>query len=209
MITRRIFLLSPAHCGGKRAAILVRADAGFALAKRLRTPAGAPLGEVFSFLSGLYFRGKLAYGTHFADPPPGMPGTVVITTNRGLVEPATPVSVSDLDDFGSVPIHPGDARYRDPLVADVGELAGRTDGGSRFVLLGSIATQKYIEILLDLLGDRLLFPEPFIGMGDMQRGALLLRAAASGSELPYVVASRAVRSLTAARRSAGRVRRSG
>ena len=44
-----------------------RAD--FDLAKRLRSSEGASLGEVFSFLSGLYFRGKFAYSTHFGRPP--------------------------------------------------------------------------------------------------------------------------------------------
>lgn len=206
MTARRIFLLSPAHCGGKRAAILARAEAAFPLAERLRTPAGAPLGEVFSFLSGLYFRGKLAYAERFAGPPAGLPGSLVITTNRGLLEPGTPVTRSELAAFGSVPIDPGDPRYRNPLVADVEALARRTDGESNFVLLGSIATRKYVELLLELLGERLLYPESFIGMGDMQRGALLLRAASSGSELPYVVASRAVRSLAAGRGAAGRDR---
>ena len=34
--------------------------AQFAMAVRLRRE-GLPLGEIFSFISGLYFRGKLAY----------------------------------------------------------------------------------------------------------------------------------------------------
>ena len=67
----RIFLLSPAHCGGKRAELLLNDRASFSLAVRLRSEAGATLGEAFSFLSGLYFRGKLAYADHFARPPEG------------------------------------------------------------------------------------------------------------------------------------------
>ena len=65
----RIFLLSPANCGGIRAKIVASPAATFDLATRLRSPAGAPLGEVFSFVSGLYFRGKLAYARRFARPP--------------------------------------------------------------------------------------------------------------------------------------------
>ena len=34
---------------------------------------GAPIGEVFSFLSSLYFRGKLTYAQRFAAPPTGVP----------------------------------------------------------------------------------------------------------------------------------------
>ena len=58
-----------------------------------------------------------------------------------------------------------------------------------------------MELLLDVAGDRLCFPEPFVGMGDMQRGSLMLRAASAGVPLPYVNAAGAVRS-----RAAGRTR---
>src|SRR5690606_20239197 len=61
----RVFLLSPAHCGGRRAQLLLNEAAEFPLAQRIRSPEGAPLGEVFSFLSGLYFRGKLTYARRF------------------------------------------------------------------------------------------------------------------------------------------------
>jgi hypothetical protein len=59
----RIFLLSPASCSGRRAEILLRERAAFDLAVRLRSGTGVTLGEAFSFLSGLYFRGKLAYAS--------------------------------------------------------------------------------------------------------------------------------------------------
>ena len=65
----RIFLLSPADCGGTRADLLMRERAAFPLAVRLRSAGGVTLGEAFSFLSGLYFRGKLAYARRFARPP--------------------------------------------------------------------------------------------------------------------------------------------
>src|SRR4026207_1669321 len=86
--TNRIFLLSPAHCGGRRAQMLINEAAQFELAERLRAKS-ASLGEIFTFLSGLYFRGKLAYSLAFARPPEGWPGAFVITTNRGLLPPDT------------------------------------------------------------------------------------------------------------------------
>ena len=85
MARLRIFLLSPAHCGGKRAQILLNERATFPLAERLRSPPGVTLGEAFSFLSGLYFRGKLAYAERFARPPAGERGVQIITTDRGLL----------------------------------------------------------------------------------------------------------------------------
>ena len=71
---RRVYLLSPAHSGGKRAGLLMRGGANFELARRLRSADGAPLGEIFAFMSGLYFRGKLAYANAFARPPAGPDG---------------------------------------------------------------------------------------------------------------------------------------
>ncbi len=85
----RIFLLSPAHCGGRRASIVLSPKAQFALAEQLRSRRGAKLGDVFEFVSGLYFRGKRAYALRFATPPePDNPivgsGVQVITPNAGL-----------------------------------------------------------------------------------------------------------------------------
>ncbi len=57
----------------------------------------------------------------------------------------------------------------------------------RIVLLGSVATAKYLDVLSGVFGDRLSFPSDFVGRGDMSRGALMLRAAAAGAELEYVV----------------------
>jgi hypothetical protein len=191
MSPHRIFLLSPAHCGGKRAAVLLRPEASFELAERLRSPEGAPLGEVFSFLSGLYFGGKLAYARRFAAPPPGLPGSLVITSSRGLLPPGTRVRPADLEEFAAVPIDPREPRYREPLAADLARLAAEAPDCD-FVLLGSVATAKYIDLLLAALGERILFPSVFAGMGDMQRGALLLRSARDGVELPCVPVAGAV-----------------
>lgn len=189
----RVFLLSPAHCGGKRAALLLREEAGFPLALRLRSPAGAPIGEVFSFLSGLYFRGKLAYASRFASPPPAGPPALVITTDRGLVDPSLPITAGDLESFARVPVDLEDPRYREPLRQSLRKLRGDAER-SRFVLLGSIATRKYVELMLEELGADLCFPQSFVGMGDMQRGARMLRAAETGVELGYISAAVAVRS---------------
>jgi hypothetical protein len=55
------------------------------------------------------------------------------------------------------------------------------------VLLGSIATGKYLDLLTEGLGDvRLRVPADFIGLGDMSRGALLLRCVRENRELEYL-----------------------
>ena len=179
----RVFLLSPAHAGGKRAALLLREEATFPLAVRLRGAEGITLGEAFSFLSGLYFRGKLAYAARFARPPATVAGAQVITADRGLVAAETPVRAAELRAFGAVDIQPNDPRYRTPLVRDVARLAEHP--GLELVLLGSVATGKYVDVLLDVVGERLLFPTDFASRGDMSRGALLLRSAREGRELSY------------------------
>src|SRR6478752_7974208 len=85
----RIFLLSPARLDGKRAHLLFYPVAMFPVARALHSTAGASIGEIFTFLSGLYFRGKLAYAEAFARPPPGLnSGVFVITPNRGLLAPS-------------------------------------------------------------------------------------------------------------------------
>jgi hypothetical protein len=187
----RIFLLSPAHCGGKRAELLLSEGAGFELAGRLRSPGGVTLGEAFSFVSGLYFRGTLAYAVRFARAPAGIAGAQVTTTNRGLVPAETPVGLRDLREFGVVDIRPGDPRYRAPVDRDLVRLAA--EPGLEIVLLGSVATGKYVDVLLEALGDRLVFPTAFLGRGDMSRGALLLRAVREEREMEYAPVATAVR----------------
>jgi hypothetical protein len=182
---RRIFLLSPANLNGDRAALLFRPDAGFELAYRLRR-GEATLGETFAFVSGLYFRGKLSYAQRFATPPEDMPGAWVITSGLGLMSPETPVALGHLRQIATVPIDATDPRYREPLERGcrrVHELAG---GDCDFILLGSVATVKYLEPMFAVFGDRLLFPQEFVGRGDMSRGGLMLRCARSGEELTYV-----------------------
>ena len=180
MAAARIFVLSPASCAGKRCQLLLAEDAGFALATRLRRE-GAPLGEVMSFLSALYFRGKLAYAERFARP--GARGVWVITPDRGLVPPETTVTLRDLRAFARVPIEPTEARYVGPLRDAARALRADLPAGAEVVLLGSIATPKYVDVLRDAFGASLVFPREFVGRGDMSRGGLLLRAARAGVEL--------------------------
>ena len=170
--------------------------ATFDLATRLRAPEGAPLGEVFSFMSGLYFRGKLAYGRTFACLPDGVEvdggGVFVITPNAGLRSPETLVTLDAIRGFAGVDVSVDNPLYRVPLERSARVLASEV-GDCPVVLLGSIASPKYVDVLLDIFGDRLLFPEAFVGRGDMSRGGLLLRCVASGEELSYVPVAGAVR----------------
>jgi hypothetical protein len=192
----RIFLLSPARAGGKRGDLLLSGRARFPLAERLRAGASVTLGEAFSFLSGLYFRGKLAYAERFARPPGGVPGVHVITSNRGLLPADTPVSADELRSFAEVEIRPDEPRYREPLQRDLAAIARPAAGEAaapELVLLGSIATGKYVNVLLDVVGERLLFPTDFVGRGDMSRGALLLRTARADQELAYEPVATAIR----------------
>jgi hypothetical protein len=189
----RTFLLSPAYAGGQRAQMIMSERAQFELARRLRSDDRPTLGEVFSFLSGLYFRGKLAYANAFAQPAPRSSGVLVITPNRGLVPAASLIGIQDLREFGTVDIDETDPRYREPLERDVKKLAKKLTAKCEVVLLGSIATGKYVDILLAHFGKRLRFPSDFVGRGDMSRGGLLLRSAADGNELPYISVEGAVR----------------
>jgi hypothetical protein len=181
---KRVYLLSPANPGGLRAAMLFRPGASFDLALRLQR-GGAPIGEVFAFISGLYFRGKLAYSEAFAEPPPGLPGSLVIVSGRGLVAPDTIVTIDDLRQIAAVPIDAADPRYREPLDRDCRALADRAGPDCCFVLLGSVATVKYLAPMVAVFGDRLVFPEEFAGRGDMSRGGLMLRCARAGEPLRY------------------------
>jgi hypothetical protein len=189
----QVFLLSPARCDGKRARVLLNPSATFSLAVRLRSAEGVPLGEVFTFLSGLYFRGKLAYATMFGRRPRGKPAAFIITTDRGLGEPDEPVWREDILKFASVDIAAGERRYLDPLARGVDALAAAIGPRTRVVLLGSIATGKYVDTLVATFGTRLLFPSDFVGRGDMSRGGLMLRRVREGVELAYEPVLGAVR----------------
>ena len=172
--------------------------AQFDLALRLRTDHGASIGEVFAFVSGLYFKGKLGYALAFARPPePGTPlagsGALVITPNAGLRPVETAVTADALRAFAGVDIAANDPCYRLPLLASARALAEDVGPDCAVVLLGSIASAKYVDILTEVFGSRLQFPLDFVGRGDMSRGGLLLRCARSGEELAYAPVQGAVR----------------
>ena len=184
---RRIFLLSPANLSGRRAETLLREEARFDLAARVRT-SGASLGEIFSFVSGLYFRGKLAYANAFLEPGKARDSIFVITATRGLLAPRVAIDRSSLLEMAGVPISCADSRYIRPLERDLAELSARVGDLTEIVLLGSIATPKYLEPLSKAFGERLLVPADFVGRGDMSRGALMLRAVREMVPLTYAAA---------------------
>lgn len=189
----RVFLLSPASSSGRRARMLLSPSAAFSLAAALHSEEGAPLGDVFAFLSGLYFRGKLAYARAFAHPAAGDSAVLVITPNRGLLPPDARVTPAALRSFARVDIHADEPRYRRPFVRDARLLDAAVGSGAEVVLLGSVATGKYVDVLLETFGRRLVFPTAFVGRGDMSRGGLMLRAARDGRELDYAPVDGAVR----------------
>jgi hypothetical protein len=189
----RIFLLSPANCNGVRAGWILRPGARSDLARRLRTPEGASLAEVFSFLSALYFRGKLAYARAFAQPPGPSSGVLLITPTAGLMTDGASVRMSRLRGFSRVPINVKNRRYRSALLRGVNQLAREIGPDCEVVLLGSIATRKYLDILNQALGAQLRVPAEFVGLGDMSRGALLLRCVKEQRELNYITVAAASR----------------
>jgi hypothetical protein len=180
-----VFLLSPAHCGGRRAAILLNTKSDAVSAQEFRAGAMS-LGRAFAFMSGLYFRGKLTYAERFGDP-------LVITPTRGLQPPSLPFSLKLLREFAVGDVSLDNPEYRVALEKDATALARRIGKGGQVVLLGSVASGKYVDVLLPILGDRLRYPVSFIGRGDMSRGGLLLRSAASGDELEYQTLTAGVR----------------
>ena len=191
-VGHRIFLLSPAYAGGERARMILRDQAQFPLARELRGKSGARIADVFTFLSGLYFRGKIAYANAFARPARGTSGVLVITPTRGLIEARTRIRLDDLREFAQVDIHEDDPRYRMPIERDARDLAKKLSEQSEVILLGSIATGKYVDVLLANFGERLRFPADFVGRGDMSRGGLMLRCAADLQELSYLPVAGAI-----------------
>ena len=191
-LNQRVFLLSPAYAGGGRARMIMSERAQFDLARRLRSKRGATIAEVFTFLSGLYFRGKIAYASVFAQPFAGSSGVFVITPTRGLVDAGMRMTIDDLREFAEIKIDENDPRYRKPLEQSVQRLAKRLSAQADVVLLGSVATGKYVDVLLANFQERLRFPGDFVGRGDMSRGGLMLRCAVDRQELEYISVAGAV-----------------
>jgi predicted kinase len=160
--------------------------AQFPLAQQLRSPEGAPLGELFSFVSGLYFRGKATYAETFGRPPPELAGGLVISAGEGLRFLHERVTLDRVRLWSEVDIDERNRRFTEPLIAHAEALERAYGATARFVLLGSVATDKYVGPLARVFGDHLLFPPEFVGRGDMSRGALMLKAARMGRELSYL-----------------------
>jgi hypothetical protein len=173
-----VFLLSPANLGGKRGAMLLRPNAKSELARALDSEQGAPLVDVYSFVSSLYFRGKAAYARAFGQAS-------VMTPGGGLCGLDMGVTRQRLEAWQRVSVSEKNPHFTAPLVRHASELLDASDEATRFVLLGSVASNKYVVPLLEVFGPRLLFPTRFAGLGDMSRGGLLLGAVRAGVELDY------------------------
>jgi hypothetical protein len=183
----RVFLLSPANCNGLRARWLLRKNSRGDLAVRLRA-SGATLGETFSFLSALYFRGKLTYARAFTRPPAACPGIFIITPNAGLIPHDRVIRLTQLRAYSRVPINLKNRRYAAAMRQSAKRLAAEAGPECEIILLGSLATGKYLNILRPIFGNRLRVPAEFIGLGDMSRGGLLLRCVRENRELDYIEA---------------------
>ena len=127
---------------------------------------GAPLGDVFTFVSGLYFRGKLAYARRFASPPePRIRrrlGRARHHAERRAPQPETPVTRRR-----AARLRRRRRRSR-PTRATGGRSSGararwlREIGADcEVVLLGSIASPKYVDVLLDDLRRAPAVPDRF------------------------------------------------
>jgi hypothetical protein len=192
MLPPKVFLLSPAKAGGRRYDMLLREQARFDLAVKLREGT-ASIGEVYTFISGLYFRSKIVYSEAFRAAPPGVPPALVIVPGAGLVAPETNVGIQELRAIADIPVDERNDAYRDALLRAAGLINEHAGPTCLYVLLGSIASGKYTGPLLEIFGDRLIFPADFVGRGDMSRGGLMLRHARLGNQLSYIPVLGAVR----------------
>jgi len=100
-----------------------------------------------------------------------------------LLAADTMIGVRDLQAMARVPVDVANGRYLKPFLRDIKLLDASLGSSGRAVLLGSVATRKYVDPLLGILGERLLFPTTFVGRGDMSRGGLLLRCVRAGMAL--------------------------
>ncbi|MFP5284632.1 MAG: hypothetical protein ACLGI9_02740, partial [Thermoanaerobaculia bacterium] len=132
-------------------------------------------------------RGKIAYARRFAQPPGGLPssGVLVIAPGFGFVPEGWHIDRERMETLRRTPIDLKNPDYCEPMRQHSEMLRDALPDDTRLVLLGSIATGKYVDLLLPVFGDRLLFPRCFVGIGDMSRGSVLLRAVREDQELEY------------------------
>jgi hypothetical protein len=117
----------------------------------------------------------------------------VITPNAGLRAADMPITVESCRGFAATSIDLASPRYRKPLEQGAHALLEAVGPDTDIVLLGSIASGKYVDLLQPIFGDKLLFPPTFVGRGDMSRGGLMLRCVTAGIELEYAPVAGAVR----------------
>lgn len=177
-----VFLLSPANLNGLRAKQLMSPRAKFDAARMYQSPEGVPIALAFAFMSALYFRGKITYALHFAEQS----DVRVIAPGFGLVPPDWRITEERMKTLKKTEVDLSKRSYRKPFERDAKALAREIDDDTNVILLGSVATGKYVDVLLPAFGDRLMFPGIFAGLGDMSRGGLLLRAVRADRELEYV-----------------------
>ncbi len=189
MPSATLFLISPANLSGKRGQMLLNPSSGFALAQALRSAQGARLGELFSFVSGLYFRGKASYAQRFGHTPDGRPSAFVMTAGGGLCSLDERITRERLVGWQAISVNERNPQFTAPLIRQACELSDSHAADARFILLGSVASHKYVVPLGEAFGSRLWFPARFAGLGDMSRGALLLQAVREGVELEYELLS--------------------
>lgn len=178
----KIFLLSPANLSGLRAKQLASPRAKFDAAVRYRSEEGVPIADAFAFMSALYFRGKIAYARHFADPPNGI---FIITSGYGLVPPDWALNEERMKRMKKIDVHVDARAYTRPLREHAKQLASMLQPDAQVILLGSVASGKYVDVLRPILGEWLRFPRVFAGLGDMARGGLMLRCVRTNHELEY------------------------
>lgn len=183
-----LFVLSPASLTGVRGERIVSGRGHTPLVGTLRRGGSAPLGDVYAAISSLYFGGKRDYARHFARAPGKTRDIFVITPSRGLLPLDAPVDLDLLRAFRRSPIDLAESRYVRPLLDTATALRERLASHGDVVLLGSIATSKYLEPLGEVFSDRLLFPRDFLGRGSLSRGSVLRKAVAANRELEYVSA---------------------
>ena len=185
----RIFLLSPANLSGLRAKQLTSPRATFDVAVRYRSPEGVAIGDAMAFMSALYFRGKIAYARQFAKPASNLEGSgiYIIAPGFGLVPPEWAITPERMKKLRVTPVDIAKRSYTRPLREHASNMAGAlaAEPDADVVLLGSVASGKYVDILWPLFGEKLRFPLAFAGLGDMARGGLMLRTARAGRELEY------------------------
>jgi len=98
-------------------------------------------------------------------------GVHIITPNAGLRSPDTYVTRRAIRAFATTDVDPDNASYRRPLETSARALALEVGPDCDVVLLGSVASPKYVSVLLDIFGDRLRFLfEPSLSHSSNQGG---------------------------------------